>query len=236
MSDIEMNANERLSTPELLSVEQKASGWVNKYVLTYKLADGSTIEYESASRRGLDDYEKALRANAAVTEGGATARPDAVCIVPLLPGDRVMLIREFRYPLNAWCISFPAGLMEPGEGIRACAERELAEEVGFKLNPEYGEEAVVALPKAGYSSTGMTEENVQVVFARVVPDGEPSPDRGELIEHFVLPYSEVSDFLTNSPDLIGTRAQLVLEMIKRLWGQRRNQPLPQEPMTRADFA
>lgn len=224
------------ATPELLHVEQVSSGWVNKYLLTYRMPDGSHIEYEAASRKGLERYEAALRANAAVATGGPAPQPDAVCIVPLLPNDTVLLIREFRYPLNAWCLSFPAGLMEPGETIRQCAQRELMEEVGCRINPAYGDNATLVLRQAGYSSTGLTEENVQVVMARVIRDGAPQPEPNELIEQIELPYAEVGQFLATTTDLIGTRAQLILEHIRRIWGHRRKQPLPQEPMTRQDFA
>ena len=225
----------RERTPELASIEQKSSGWVNAYVLTYRLADGSLYEYEAASRRGLEEYRAALEANGA----GEIARPDAVCIVPLLPDDHILLIREFRYPLNAWCISFPAGLLEPGESIGDCARRELREEVGCTLNDELGAAALTVLPQAGYSSTGLTEENVQVVLARAFVDGAAQPEHGELIESFTLHYSEVAGFLAENRDLIGTRAQLVLEMIKRVWAYREklpDEPLPQQPMTRQDFA
>lgn len=225
----------RAQTPELVGIEQKCSGWVNAYVLMYRLADGSLYEYEAASRRGMDEYRAALEANGA----GTVARPDAVCIVPLLPDDHIMLIREFRYPLNAWCISFPAGLLEAGETIEGCVRRELREEVGCTLNDELGEAALTVLPQAGYSSTGLTEENVQVVLARAFAGEEPQPEPGELIESFTLHYSEVARFLATNRDLIGTRAQLVLEMIKRVWVLREKlpeEPLPQEPMTRQDFA
>ncbi len=228
--------SEHMGTPELLNVKQVSSGWVNKYLLTYRMPDGSQVEYEAASRKGLDQYKAALRANAAVAAGGEPVRPDAVCIVPLLPNETILLIREFRYPLNAWCISFPAGLMEPGETIRQCAQRELQEEVGCRIDPSYGDDAMLVLRQSGYSSTGLTEENVQVIMARVVRDGQPAPDPNELIEQIELPYAEVASFLATTTDLIGTRAQLVLEHLKRVWGNRRKQPLPQEPLTRQDFA
>lgn len=225
-----------LNTPELINIQQVAEGWVNKYVLSYRLPDGTMHEYEAASRRNLADYEEALRTNAEVAAGGAPMPPDAVCIAPLLPNDTVLLIREFRYPLNAWCISFPAGLMEPGEGIRECVERELLEETGCRLSEEYGDDALTVLPQAGFSSTGLTEESVQIVFARAVQAEEPKLEPGELIEIFTLHYSEVVDFLKTNKDLIGTRAQLVLEMIKRLWVYYRKNPYPQPPMTRQDYA
>lgn len=222
----------QLETPQLINVEQVSSGWVNKYILTYRDASGREFEYESASRQKLPEYEARLKAQAE----GKSIQPDAVCMVPVLPDNSLLMIREFRYPLNAWCVAFPAGLMEPGETIKECAARELREEVGCSLSPDFGDDALRPLPQSGYSSTGLTDENVQVVFARVVQDKEPEPDPNELIEHFKLKFDDVADFLANNKDLIGTRAQLILEMIHRGWAQKRKQPVPQQPITKYDFA
>ena len=50
--------------------------------------------------------------------------------MPQTATGELLLIREFRYPLNSWCIAFPAGLMEPGEDLATCVDRELREETG----------------------------------------------------------------------------------------------------------
>ena len=83
--------------PMLEDVQLLSDGWIKKYLLTYRQPDGSLYEYEAVSRKDPNAYEAALRANA---EGKQQA-PDAVCIVPVLPDDSLLLIREFRYPVNA---------------------------------------------------------------------------------------------------------------------------------------
>ena len=40
----------------------------------------------------------------------------------------VLLEREFRYPLNSWCVSLPAGLIDAGESLEEAVARELSEE------------------------------------------------------------------------------------------------------------
>lgn len=97
--------------PQLADIRQVSDGWIKKYVLTYTLPDGSTYEYESASRKSIDAYRAELEGNAR----GERPVADAVCIVPQTADGKLLLIREFRYPLNSWCIAFPAGLTEPGE-------------------------------------------------------------------------------------------------------------------------
>jgi len=58
--------------------------------------------------------------------------PGAVAIVPLLPGNRVVLIRQYRFAVRGDLWEIPAGTLEPGESPRACAHRELMEEIGYR--------------------------------------------------------------------------------------------------------
>lgn len=195
-------------TPALESVETVSTGWINKYHLHYTLPDGRPYTYEGVSRKGPDRYAAALEAL------GSTGVPDpgAVCIVPLLPDGSVLLEREFRYPLNSWCVSLPAGLIDAGESLEEAVARELSEETGYRLRDDIAP-AVRPLPQPGFSSTGLTEENVQVVFAQVEPAGEAQPDSAELIEPFTVARTDLRAFLDANQLPIGTRCQLILELL-----------------------
>lgn len=193
--------------PQLADIRQVSDGWIKKYVLTYTMPDGSSYEYESASRKSLEDYRAELEANAA----GRPSPADAVSIVPRTPDGKLVLIREFRYPLNSWCIAFPAGLMEPGEDLATCVDRELREETGYALRADLDADALDPLPQAGYSSTGLTDETVHVVFAQVEKVADAQPEPAEFIEPFLLPIADVPQFLAENATPMGTRVQLVLE-------------------------
>ena len=195
-------------TPALESVETVSTGWINKYHLHYTLPDGRPYTYEGVSRKGPERYEAALEAL------GSTGAPDpdAVCIVPLLPDGSVLLEREFRYPLNSWCVSLPAGLIDAGESLEEAVARELSEETGYRLRDDIAP-AVRPLPQPGFSSTGLTEENVQVVFAQVEAAGEARPDSAELIEPFTVARADLRAFLDANQLPIGTRCQLILELL-----------------------
>jgi ADP-ribose pyrophosphatase len=69
------------------------------------------------------------------TEGQYTfvEHPGSVFVVPLLRDGRIVLIRSFRYPLDAWCWEVPAGGLgdKPGSSPEAVAIEELAEEAGM---------------------------------------------------------------------------------------------------------
>lgn len=229
-------------TPQLKNVEQVSEGWVNKYVLTYVLPDGTDYQYEAVSRKGLDAYRAELErlgkrsdaAIAAVDAGaedfGASALEeaegvanlaekrvaDAVSIVPVTRRNELVLIREFRYPLNSWVIGLPAGLVEPGESYADAVDRELREETGYRLRSDIPKPAAIdPLPQSGRSSTGMSDESVLTVFAQVEKDEEQHTERGELIEVFTLHLRDVQRFLKQNQLPLGTRLQLVLEMFAR---------------------
>jgi len=57
--------------------------------------------------------------------------PGAVAIVALLDDGRVLLERQYRYPIAKACIEIPAGKLDPNENPLLCAQRELAEETGY---------------------------------------------------------------------------------------------------------
>ena len=221
-----------ICTPRLTDIRQVSDGWLKKYILTYEKPDGETFEYESVSRKGIEAYRAALEANAA----GEEPHADAVCIVPVLPDDSLLLIREFRYAVNAWVIAFPAGLIEPGETLRACIDRELSEETGFRVRTDLETSPVIPLPQSGHSSVGMTEENVRVVIAYVEPAGDPQLEENELIQMFSLAREDAGHFLDTNKDLIGTRCQLPLESVRRTNVLRKRLELALHPLTREDFA
>ena len=194
-----------METPRLTDIAQVSDGWVKKYVLTYVMPDGGEHSYEVASRKDIESYRKLLEDNAM---GRKPESADAVCIVARTPRNTLVMIREFRYPLNSWCIAFPAGLVDAREDIVACANRELREETGYAIIPG---SALRVLPQAGYSSTGLTDETVQVVFVEAERAEDAHTEPNELIEVFELPIADIRRFLDESDQPIGTRAQLILE-------------------------
>jgi ADP-ribose pyrophosphatase len=109
------------------------------------------------------------------------AHPGAAMVIPLLydasGGIRVVLERQFRYPVARVMLEFPAGKLDPGETTLACAQRELREETGYVATElAY---AGVLHPVIAYST-----ERIDVWFARGLQAGERSLDAGEFLEVF----------------------------------------------------
>ena len=214
-----------MDTPKLCGIEQQCDGWVKKYLLTYEMPNGTLHEYHCATRRGKEEFLAGLERNAATSAAAMEAirngepqpepaafTPDAVCIAARTPRDTLVMVREFRYPLNSWCIAFPAGLVDPGEDIITCADRELQEETGYAILPGTTPRA---LAQPGYSSTGLTDETVHVVLVEAEKAGDPHTESNELIEVFELPIADIRSFLDTNTLPIGTRAQLILELFAR---------------------
>jgi ADP-ribose pyrophosphatase len=70
-------------------------------------------------------------------DGGLATReyiihPGAVLMLPVLADGRLVVVRQFRYPIGKVLLEFPAGKLDPGESALATAERELREEAGYR--------------------------------------------------------------------------------------------------------
>lgn len=59
------------------------------------------------------------------------SHPGGAVVVPLLADKEVVLVRQFRYPIQQYVYELPAGKLNPGEDPALCARRELEEETGF---------------------------------------------------------------------------------------------------------
>jgi len=107
--------------------------------------------------------------------------PGAVMVIPMLQdaqGDlRLVLERQFRYPVGRVMIEFPAGKIDPGEDSWLCAQRELREETGYSASSWAF--AGCLHPVIAYST-----EHIDIWFARGLSLGERSLDEGELLEVF----------------------------------------------------
>ncbi len=101
--------------------------------------------------------------------------PGAVVVVPLLDDGRVVLERQFRYPIGRAMIEFPAGKLDAGEDPLRCGQRELEEETGYRAR-EWARAGEMHLAVA-YST-----EVIHIYFARGLVLGNRQLDDGEFLD------------------------------------------------------
>ena len=120
-----------------------------KFLHFYNFKLESGRNYEVISRQKFDNIGHIIA--------------DAVDIIALSPDfKKVLVIKEWRVPINNYIYAFPAGLCEPGEDIITTATRELFEETGLKML-----DVLDILPPA-YQSAGMSNEAVATVICTAV--------------------------------------------------------------------
>lgn len=116
---------------------------------------------------------------------------EAVVIVALTAqSGSLVVIEQFRVPLERTVAEFPAGLVDSGESPEAAARRELREETGFE-----GE--ILEVGPAVATTAGLSTETVRMVFMQVAeqPAGEAAPEGAERITVRVLAPSDFEAFL-----------------------------------------
>ena len=133
---------------------------------------------------------------------------DAVVIAALhKQSNKLVLVKQFRIPLNDYVYELPAGLIDANENLESTLERELKEETGLKLleiNEKLGRRQL-------YLSGGMTEESAALIYCTC--EGEVSTDYLEADEDIepILVDKEEAKKLLESNAKLDVKAFLTLQ-------------------------
>ncbi|MDD3354655.1 NUDIX hydrolase [Zoogloea sp.] len=109
--------------------------------------------------------------------------PGAVVVIPVLPDGRLVFERQFRYPVGQAFLELPAGKLDPGEDLLACARRELQEETGYVSDT--WRHLGVLHPCIGYSN-----ERIEIFLATGLTHVGHAWDEGEFLELLTLGLDE----------------------------------------------
>ena len=142
----------------------------NRYLNLYEqdavFRDGSQATYYVASRR------RSVETLKSVTHDNAA---DGVILYGVYgeEKDKVVLIRQYRYPIGGYVYEFPAGLVEQGEDLVTSGVREMFEETGLEFE-------VIGSTRPFFMTVGMTDESCGMVLGYC--KGEPTNANQEASE------------------------------------------------------
>jgi ADP-ribose pyrophosphatase len=127
--------------------------------------------------------------------------PGAVMVVPLLDDGRLVVERQYRYPMGRAMLEFPAGKLDAGEAPLVCAIRELAEETGYRAN-EWARAGLL------HNAIAYSTEAIEVWFARGLTLGEARLEAGEFLDVAIANEDELNLLaargeLTDGKTLVG---------------------------------
>ena len=120
----------------------------------------------------IRDYERLL--------GNRTA----VIIVPVLDGDKFVLVKEYGAGLDRYELALPKGKVDPGETFEEAANRELQEEAGFKAS-------TMTRLKCMSQSPNYMQHDTQIVLAEGLTASSLEGDEPEPMEVEVVPIAEL---------------------------------------------
>ena len=148
-----------------IASEQKFSGrLIDLYLDQVELPNGQT-----SSREWID-------------------HPGAVCIIPVLPDDKICLIRQFRYGPGEEFIEIPAGKLDSGEAPLDCAYRELEEETGYRANK-------LTFLTNIHPAIGFSNEKMWMYLAEDLEKYKNKLDQDEFLELLPTPLEKALDWI-----------------------------------------
>lgn len=182
------------------------SKFIGLFEIEYKNKLDEDKVWMVASRKSIEQLKSIYLEN---KEDSA----DAVAIVGLHKSSKkLILIKQFRVPINGYIYELPAGLIDKGESIDTSVERELREETGLTLLEIQKNKSNDKV----YLSPGMSDESIAFVYC--ICDGnitdeflEPDED----IEAILVSQDEAKEIL-QSNHKIDTKAFLILQMFVSL--------------------
>lgn len=177
-----------MSKPKLLSLEEN---YISHHLSLYHsltMVDDHVKEYDFVSRHNFMSREPEVLSQ--------PYKHESVGIFVFNKDkSKMLLIKEFRYPINNYVISTPAGLIDSNESITDAAIRELYEEVGY-TNEQVTIESIL---QPSYSSVGLSDEQTASVFVIVDDSIKPKQhlEASEDITYFWIDAHQAEYFLEN---------------------------------------
>ena len=111
-------------------------------------------------------------------------------VILALKGDKILTVKQYRYPLKAISVELPAGKLERGENPDFASKRELEEETGYVAKSWKSLGCV-------YSSPGFCDEKLYLYLATDLVYKNQNPDEDEIIECYEYSSEEIYSMVDN---------------------------------------
>jgi len=132
-------------------------------------------------RRDMAELQNGNRVPREVVE-----HPGGVGIIPITKDNKILMVRQYRYPMEEELLEIPAGKLDDGEDPFECAVRELSEETGCTAG-RYVDLGTM------YPSPGFCRETLYLYLALDLQDGEMHLDENELLSVEAVCIDELMD-------------------------------------------
>lgn len=113
--------------------------------------------------------------------------PGAAAVLALMD-DKMLVVEQYRKPMEKFQVEIPAGKLDAGEDPMVAAARELEEETGYKAGK-------LRPLSAFYTSPGFADEKLYVYIAEELTPGESKPDEDEYLNVSAITFEEAQQYI-----------------------------------------
>ncbi|KLV27748.1 ADP-ribose pyrophosphatase [Niallia circulans] len=116
--------------------------------------------------------------------------PGAVAVIAITDDNKLVMVEQYRKPLEKVIVEIPAGKLEKGEEPALCARRELEEETGYECES-------LELVSSFYTSPGFADEIIHIYVAKGLKQKENAAglDEDEFVNVLEISLDEALEFI-----------------------------------------
>ena len=184
--------------------------------------DEKLIEKQVSSESVFDGVLLHVKKDTVELPNGHTAtrewikHPGASAVIPILPDNNIILVKQYRYPVGKVTLEIPAGKLDiEGEDPLVCAKRELSEETGFTAGKIYKLTTIA-------TTVGFSNEWIHIYAAEDLKSGKQHPDEDEFINYLKMPLKEAVKMVENGEIFDAKSVVAILLAAKELCHKKAN--------------
>ncbi len=132
--------------------------------------------------------------------------PGGACIVAVNKENKIILVKQFRKPIENYTIELPAGKLESNEDPKNCIKRELFEETGYISNE-------LKFIQSFYTSPGFSTERIYIYFTHTSSKQNPQPEDDEMIDVIEVTLKEALEMIKKN-EIIDAKTIIGINWLK----------------------